>query len=158
MTKKYSSYLRIYEQATSNVLELAKHIDSFAYDKFKPAYRLYDITYTLRELYKDRSFREKFTGIDPDEYKWSCGMCALETICIKDLYIGLDFWDIYAIKPGVWEKGPVIFLREKINGTSFGTVGEYFFERVPYELGTSLQKDLKTPNIKDFVNIVKSRL
>lgn len=157
-------YIARYDAATQKVLEQASKIDRFALNQFDAQYTLYDITYVLRNKFKDHLFRDRyvgdmqFMGFVP----YPKGFCALSTICIYNLYGGEDLWLPSAIKLGSWEYAPVVFLRDRFSDLPFDTTGDQFAPlRVPYELGTPINKrikDMKTPNKEKFIAEIKREL
>ncbi len=159
-----NEYAKQYNDATAKILAQARAIDRVAMTKFDVEYSLYDISSVLREMYADPVFRDKyvgdmqFRGFTP----WSKGFCALSTICIYNLYGGNDIWQPSAIKMGAWEHAPVVFLRQIETGVPFDTTGDQFAPlRVPYELGTSINKriqDMRTPNKEKFIQQIKYEL
>ncbi len=157
-------YIKKYDAATKLVLDQARRIDDFALKEFDAHYTLYDIAYVLRQKYKDHLFRDRyvgdmqFMGFTP----YPKGFCALSTICIYNLYGGADVWVPSAIKLGVWEYAPVVFLRDKQFDIPFDATGDQFAPlRVPYELGTPINKrmsDMRTPNKEKFMAEIKKEL
>lgn len=162
--RSMKNYIQLYDDATQKVLELARKIDRNALNKFDAQYTLHDIAYVLRSKFKDHLFRDKyvgdmqFQGFTP----YPKGFCALSTICIYELYGGGAVWEPSAIKLGAWEHAPVVFLRELDTGVAFDTTGDQFAPlRVPYELGTPINKrmrDMKTPNKEAFIKQIKQEL
>lgn len=157
-------YIKQYDAATRRVLELANQIDSFALREFDAQYRLADIAYVLRNKFKDHLFRDRyvgdmqFMGFTP----YPKGFCALSSICIYNLYGGNEIWTPSAIKLGAWEYAPVVFLRDNRFDIAFDVTGDQFAPlRVPYELGTPINKrvkDMKTPNKEKFLAEIKQEL
>lgn len=157
-------YIKLYDDATKKVLEQASKIDRRALKEFDAKYTLYDITYVLRNKYKDHLFRDRyvgdmqFQGFTP----YPKGFCALTTIAIYNLYGGPVIWDPYAIKVGTWDHAPVVFLQEIETGNAFDPTGDQFAPlRVPYELGTPINRriqDMKTPNKDLFIKQIKQEL
>ena len=84
------NYEESYNQATKKLLDLASRLDVVSMPRFDAQYKLYDITYALRDLYSQFMFRKKFVG--NQEFNgfvpWSKGFCALSSICIYELYGG----------------------------------------------------------------------
>lgn len=158
------NYIKSYDEATQKVLELAGRIDRTALNKFDAQYALYDITYVLRNKYKDHLFRDRyvgdmqFNGFTP----FPKGFCALSAICTYELYGGESIWQPSAIHLGAWEHAPVVFLREIETGTAFDPTGDQFAPlRVPYELGTPIIKgirNMRTPNKNAFIQEIKREL
>jgi len=162
-------YLNSYEAATKKVLERAEQIDRFALSEFEARYSLRDIAFVLRNKYKDFLFRDRyvgdmqFQGFTP----YPKGFCALSAICVYELYGGADIWLPSAIKLGVWDYAPVVFLRDVRNGIAFDPTGDQFMDKhfvqmhVPYELGTPINKTVKqmrTPNKERFIKEIKQEL
>ncbi len=158
------NYLDSYEAATQKVLKLAAKIDRFALSEFDAQYKLQDIAYVLRSKYKDHLFRDRyvgdmqFQGFTP----YPKGFCALSAICVYELYGGADIWIPSAIKLGTWEHAPVVFLRDVRNEIAFDPTGDQFAPlRVPYELGTPINKTVRqmhTPNKERFIKEIKQEL
>jgi len=158
------NYLESYEAATQKVLALADQIDRFALSEFDAQYKLTDIAYVLRSKYKDHLFRDRyvgdmqFQGFTP----YPKGFCALSAICVYELYGGADIWLPSAIKLGAWDYAPVVFLRDVRNEIAFDPTGDQFAPlRVPYELGTPINKTIKqmrTPNKERFIKEIKQEL
>lgn len=159
-----NDYIKKYDAATQRVLAKAREIDRFALQEFDAQYTLYDISYVLRQKFKDHLFRDRyvgdmqFMGFTP----YPKGFCALSTICIYNLYGGDGIWTPSAIKLGAWEYVPVVFLRDNRFDIPFDTTGDQFAPlRVPYELGTPINKrvrDMKTPNKERFIAEIKKEL
>ena len=159
-----NDYIKKYDAATQRVLAKAREIDRFALQEFDAQYTLYDISYVLRQKFKDHLFRDRyvgdmqFMGFTP----YPKGFCALSTICIYNLYGGDEIWTPSAIKLGAWEYAPVVFLRDNRFDIPFDTTGDKFAPlRVPYELGTPINKrvrDMKTPNKERFIAEIKKEL
>ncbi len=159
-----NDYIKKYDAATQRVLAKAREIDRFALQEFDAQYTLYDISYVLRQKFKDHLFRDRyvgdmqFMGFTP----YPKGFCALSTICIYNLYGGDEIWTPSAIKLGAWEYAPVVFLRDNLFDIPFDTTGDQFAPlRVPYELGTPINKrvrDMKTPNKERFIAEIKKEL
>ena len=121
-----NDYLAKYDAATRKVLETAQRIDSVMLDKFDAEYTLYDISYVLRNKFKDAAFRKKYVGNMPfmGFVPYPKGFCALSTICIYNLYGGDTVWQPSAIKLGAWEHAPVVFLRNRELDIPFDTTGD----------------------------------
>ena len=159
-----NDYLAKYDAATRKVLETAQRIDSVMLDKFDAEYTLYDISYVLRDKFKDAAFRKKYVGNMPfmGFVPYPKGFCALSTICIYNLYGGDTVWQPSAIKLGAWEHAPVVFLHNRELDIPFDTTGDQFAPlRVPYELGTPINRrmgDMKTPNKEKFIAEIKKEL
>lgn len=150
-------YVKQYDAATKKILTQAAQIDAAVMPYADVQYSLYDITYTLRKMYRDNAFRKKFVGELPFNgfVPWTKGFCALSSICIYELYGGDTVWNPSAIKMGAWEHAPVVYLQNRFTDTPFDTTGDQFAPlRVPYELGEPINKrmkDMKTPNKTEFV-------
>lgn len=157
-------YIQLYDEATEKILKKAAEIDRFALNEFDAQYTLYDISYTLRDMYKNHLFRDRYVGTHQfnADVPYPKGFCALSSICIYELYGGTDIWTPSAIKLGTWEHAPVVFLRDNINGIAFDTTGDQFAPLVvPYEIGTPINKrmrDMKTPNKELFIKEIKNKL
>ena len=125
-----NEYLAKYDAATRKVLETAQRIDSVMLDKFDAEYTLYDISYVLRNKFKDAAFRKKYVGNMPfmGFVPYPKGFCALSTICIYNLYGGDTVWQPSAIKLGAWEHAPVVFC----------AIVNWIFRLIP--LGISLRR------------------
>lgn len=97
-----NDYIKKYDAATQRVLAQAREIDRFALQEFDAQYTLYDISYVLRQKFKDHLFRDRyvgdmqFMGFTP----YPKGFCALSTICVYNLYGGDEIWTPSAIKLG----------------------------------------------------------
>lgn len=158
------NYKKTYDMATQKLLRQAAEIDRGSLSRFDAQYTLYDIVYVLRNLYADEKFRRKFVGQDAFQrfVPWTKGFCALSSICIYELYGGGDVWEPSAIKPGVWEYAPVVYLQNKFTNRPFDTTGDQFAPLVvPYHLGEPINKhmrDMKTPNKAEFIKRVKHEL
>jgi hypothetical protein len=154
-----TKYAEIYNKATLEMLHMAKQIDKSVQSKIQMEYRLQDIVYVLRELYKSPIFRQEFVGnvFGPD--KWSKGMCFYASYAIYELYGGSDVWNFYKIPLEAWGKSSVTFLRDKFQNIAFGTTGEHFYpDVIPYDLGTPLANFHITPKNQHFITIVKDVL
>ena len=157
-------YVKQYDMATQKLLAQAAQIDAAVMPYADVQYSLYDITYTLRKMYKNPAFRRKFVGDLPFNgfVPWTKGFCALSSICIYELYGGDNVWEPSAIKIGSWEHAPVVYLQNRFTHTHFDTTGDQFAPLcVPYELGEPINKrvkDMKTPNKTDFVKRIIAEL
>ncbi|MDR0726555.1 MAG: hypothetical protein LBF37_00660 [Rickettsiales bacterium] len=149
-----------YNKATEAVLANARKIDLSVSAKFE--YSLEQMVTVLRDLYKNKKFRNKFIDKDifKDEYVYpSKGFCALSSVCIYELYGGSGVWELQAIKLGTWEHAPVVFLRDKLNWTAFDTTGDQFAPLiVPYQLGQPVNKKLNPTKKTEFIKLVKREL
>ncbi len=159
-----TDYKAQYDLATRKLLAQAAEIDRRVLPRYDVEYTLYDITYTLRKMYADHLFRDKYIGNMQfqGEPRWTKGFCALSTICIYNLYGGAQVWEPSAIKLGGWDHAPVVFLRELETGLAFDTTGDQFAPlRVPYELGEPINRrmqDMKTPNKEMFIKQIRTEL
>ena len=157
-------YIKKYDDATQKLLAQAAQIDAAVLPYADVQYTLYDITYTLRKMYKNHAFRDKFVGDMPFNgfVPWTKGFCALSSICIYELYGGDAVWEPSAIKLGAWEHAPVVYLRNRFTDTPFDTTGDQFAPlRVPYELGTPINRPMhkmNTPNKTEFVKRIITEL
>ena len=157
-------YIKQYDIATQRLLKQAAQIDASVLPHVDVQYTLYDITYTLRKMYRDNVFRKMFVGNLPFNgfIPWTKGFCALSSICIYELYGGDKVWEPSAIKMGAWEHAPVVYLQNLFTDTSFDTTGDQFAPlRVPYELGEPINKrmrNMKTPNKTEFVKRIVAEL
>ena len=88
-------YIKKYDDATQKLLAQAAQIDAAVLPYADVQYTLYDITYTLRKMYKNHAFRDKFVGDTPFNgfVPWTKGFCALSSICIYELYGGDAVWE-----------------------------------------------------------------
>ena len=159
-----NNYKTQYDLATQKLLQQAAAVDSVVKKYVDVQYSLYDITYVLRKLYANPAFRNKFVGTAQFNgfVPWTKGFCALSSICIYELYGGIDVWEPSAIKLGKWEYAPVVYLQNRFTDTPFDTTGDQFAPLVvPYNIGEPINKrmkDMKTPNKAEFVRLVKREL
>ena len=151
------SYAQRYEEFTTATVKLAEKIHDANREKVANVkYTLPQITMALRNIYKDPIFHEKFVSSKMSDNKWSSGFCAMASVIIYEMYGGDAVWNMMAIRPGAWERGPVVFLQDKATGINFGTTGEHFYpETIPYEVGKPLDVTrLKTPNKDVLKNVL----
>ena len=155
------TYSERYEEFTLATAKLAERIHNANADKFIDVeYTLPQVTIALRNIYKDPIFHEKFVASKMSDNKWSSGFCAMASVIIYEMYGGADVWDLMAIRYHDWERGSVVFLRDKATGINFGTTGEHFYPlTIPYEIGKPLEiSKLKTPNKEIFKNVLRFEL
>ncbi len=157
-------YVKQYNDATAKILAQARAIDRVTLPKMTLPYSLEDITKTLRRMYADHLFRDKYVG-DMQFMGWTPwpkGFCALTAICVYNLYGGDAVWRPSAIHLGDWEHAPVVFLEHVDTGIAFDPTGDQFSPlRVPYEVGSPINKriqDMRTPNKEKFIQQIKSEL
>ena len=143
------SYADRYEEFTVATAKLAERIQNANQEKFANIqYTLPQITYALRNVYKDSVFHDKFVSSKLSDNKWSSGFCAIASVVIYEMFGGADVWNLMAIRYKDWERGSVVFLQDKATGINFGTTGEHFYPlNIPYEIGrpVALEK-ISTPN------------
>ena len=157
-------YVKQYDAATQKLLAQAAQIDAAVMPYADVQYSLYDITYTLRKMYKDPTFRRKFVGDLPFNgfVPWPKGFCALSSICVYELYGGDTVWKPSAIKMGAWEHAPVVYMHNRFTDMPFDTTGDQFAPlRVPYELGEPINRPMHkmtTPNKAEFVRRIIAEL
>lgn len=154
-------YKKRYEDFTKATVKLAEQIHRANKHKLiNTEYTLPQVTLALRNIYKNPEYHKTFVSTEMSDNKWSSGFCGIASVVIYEMYGKDKVWDFMAIRPGVWDGGPVIFLRDKKTGINFGTVGEYFAPKaIPYELGRPLDATKpKTPFKKEFQQILMSEL
>ena len=149
-------YAERYEDFTKAIVKLAEKIHAANQSKFADTkYTLPEITLTLRNIYKNPVYHNRFVGSEMKDEKWSFGFCAMASLIIYEMMGGGDVWDLMAIRYQDWGIGSVIFLRDKATGENFYTTGEHFSVHVPYEIGVPLDTSkLKTPNKDKLKNIL----
>ena len=154
------TYAQHYENATKEIIELAARIHRANLMNISVTYTLPQIAGALRSIYKDAEFHDVFVGTKLSENKWSKGFCALASMAVYRLYGGDKIWEMMTIRPSDWELGPVVFLRDRATGLSFGTTGEHFYPvTIPYELGKPLDVTrLRTPNIDKFMQVLQTKM
>lgn len=160
MTNTTKPYSVLFDAATEKMLTQARLIDAARPSDIHVKYTLAKITYALRTMYQDDRLRKQFVGA-LSEGSWSKGFCGLASKAIYELNGRDTAWDLMAVKITDWSLGPVIFVRDKITGTSFGTTGEHFAPiEIPYELGMMVLDPVrfKTPNSTEFIQILESKL
>lgn len=148
-----TEYSERYEEFTRATVKLAEQIHNANKNKFVGVqYTLPQVTFALRNIYKDPIFHEKFVGGGMSENKWSSGFCAMASVVIYEMFGGSDVWNLMAIRYKDWERGSVVFLQDKATKINFGTTGEHFYPVViPYEIGKPVDiSRLKTPNKEIF--------
>ena len=154
------TYAERYEDATKEIVALAARIHRANVANITVPYTLPKIATALRSIYKDPVFHDMFVGTKLSENKWSKGFCGLASTAIYRLYGGSDIWQMMFVHPSDWEFGPVIFLRDRATGLSFGTTGEHFYPMtIPYELGRPLDvARLRTPNVDKFIEVLHTKM
>jgi len=156
------NYAQRYEEFTAATIKLAEQIHNANRNKvLNIKYTLPEITLALRNIYKNPEYHTRFVSSKMSDNKWSSGFCALASVIVYNMYGGDDVWNFMAIRPGVWERSPVIFLQDKVTGINFGTTGEHFYpDIVPYELGTPLDinKARRIPHQDEFKQVLMSEL
>jgi hypothetical protein len=152
------NYSQTFNDATKKFMQRAYEIERIAETKIDMQYKLTDVVWTLRNLYRDNLFRDKFVGVNQFvNPPWAKGMCALSAKAIYDLIPGL--FEIHAIRIHEWEHGPVVFLRDVFVGLPMDPTSDQFGELiVPYELGSPINRPLRTPNNAEFTKRVKYEL
>ena len=154
-------YSKRYEEFTAATVRLAEQIHSANQKKFIGVkYTLPQVTYALRNIYKDPIFHQKFVSSPMSDNKWSSGFCAMASVVIYEMFGGSDVWNMMAIRYHDRKLGSVVFLQDKATGINFGTTGEHFYpEIIPYEIGKTLDiSKLKTPNKDVFKNVLMFEL
>ena len=155
------TYAQRYEDFTAAIVKLANKIENANKGKvLNVKYTLPEVTMTLRNIYKNPVYHNKFVGSKMSDNKWSSGFCAMASLIIYELYGGENIWDLMAIRYTDWGISSVVFLRDKTTGENFGTTGEHFYPlTIPYEIGVPLDASkLRTPNKEEFKKVLISEL
>lgn len=157
------SYAERYEEFTKATVKLAEKIQRANSDKFADTkYTLPQVTFALRNIYKNPVFHDRFVGSKMSDNKWSSGFCAMASLIIYEMFGGDNVWTLKAVRYNDWldKNGnpisSVVFLQDKATGIDFGTTGEHFFPLVvPYDIGKPLDANkLRTPNKDIFKKIL----
>jgi len=154
--EKTKSYKDFYEKASKEIIAKSKNI--FVPTDLNISYSIPQIVYTMRELFKNKKFRNQFAK--NDDLNWSLGLCALSSVCLYELGGKDKVFNLMAISPKDWSQGPLIYLQDIKNMQPFHTTdGQVFIGDIPYDLGFVLDADrFKTANQDDFINLVKRNL
>lgn len=155
------TYEQRYEDFTKAIVKVAKEIEAANKDKLVGVkYSLPEITITLRNIYKNPIYHNRFVGSKMSDNKWSSGFCAMASLIVYELYGGANIWDLMAVRYNDWGVSSVVFLRDKRTGKNYATTGEHFYPLiVPYKIGVPLDTSkLKTPNKEEFKQILLQEL
>ena len=160
------TYAQRYEDFTLATITLAKKIQSANTSNLRNVkYTLPEITFALRNIYKNPVYHTRLVSSKMSDNRWSDGFCAMSSLTIYEMTGGADVWNLMAILYNDWvvdgkNISSVVFLQDKKTGINFGTVGEFLYPlKIPYDIGVPLDvKKLCMIDNKDLKNVLIKEL